>query len=75
MKFVTGVLVKLGILNDDLDYHFVRLHGDHLCVLCLSEMVQLRGTGPDSSHEPRAFDILDVPCLRHSGCHMVLRCC
>src|SRR5260370_3071805 len=24
MKFVTGVLVKLGILNDDLDYHFVR---------------------------------------------------
>src|SRR5260370_2525613 len=24
MKFVTGILVKLGILNDDLDYHFVR---------------------------------------------------
>jgi hypothetical protein len=24
MKFITGILVKLGILTDDLDYHFVR---------------------------------------------------
>jgi uncharacterized membrane protein YkgB len=24
MKFITGILVKIGILRDDLDYHFVR---------------------------------------------------
>jgi len=24
MKFVTNILVKLGILKEDLDYHFVR---------------------------------------------------
>ena len=44
MDSLARVLVRLGILTEDLDYHLIScIDGNYILVLWLSEMVSVRG--------------------------------
>jgi uncharacterized membrane protein YkgB len=76
MNFITSRLIKLGILMDDLDYHVVRAS---MVVIFFffgyQKWFNYEAQALIPLYQPRTSDLLDVPCLRHSGSHMVLGRC
>ena len=66
MNSFVNILIKFGILKEDLDYHLIRAS---MVVIFLffwvSEMVSIRGAGINSLHQQRLTYFLDVSGFRH----------
>ena len=39
MKSLINILIRSGILKEDLDYHLIRIDGNYIFVFWISEMV------------------------------------
>ena len=76
MNLVNRTLMKLGILRDDIDYHFVRAS----MVLIFAFFGYQKWFSYEAQAlipfvKARASDIVDVPRVRRSGRHMVPGSC
>jgi hypothetical protein len=72
MNLLIKILVRLGLLKRDLDYHVVRAsNGHHLLFLRIPEMVSLRSPGFDPFFQKWSANLLDVPGFRHSRIELV----
>jgi hypothetical protein len=76
MNWLTRILIKLGILKDDLDYHVVR--ASMVVIFALFGYskwfnYEAQALIPLITHGP--FNLLAVPGFRHPGRRPVLRGC
>lgn len=72
MNLVNRALTKLGILRNDIDYHFVRASMVIIFAFFGYQKwfnYEAQALIPFITHGP-LISCLDVPCLRHSGSHM-----
>ena len=76
MNLITSTLIKLGILKDDLDYHFIRASMVIIFFFFGYQKwfdYEAQALIPYISHGPLIF--LDVSSLRHPKHNIVLRYC
>jgi hypothetical protein len=74
MNALTSILIKFGLLKDDLDYHLLRAS---MVIIFLAfgyqKWVGVRGAGADSIYQQRPSHFLDVPRFRQPRRELVLR--
>ena len=74
MNYIIKLLNKSGILESDLDYHFIRASMVIIFFFFwIPKMVELRSAGTNPLHQQWPAYFLDVPCFRHQGRYIFLR--